>query len=272
MSAFTGLLQFVPNIEIANQFLESDFCLKDILSYKKKDFKSDHCNNVKYDNLEGKILTVGIIEKCCFISCFTILKDSFFEEYSPYKLKKEAIEGLERGNVNEHGKKILRPFITIKEANLKPVDDELNVQTESFFKSNNYNGQHFSANNYKGPHFSAKKVNYLAVGDYLVRGSETQEKLKKIRSSNKKVKRIDTNKLTNQQKSDLCDALKFMYLTKLEKYQVQNEYRMLIISDEPLSEEYLDNDLLRVPIGRSLHNYIKVHKHEDIYNLTKFDL
>ncbi|CAM3140642.1 hypothetical protein SAMN04487792_0413 [Lactobacillus bombicola] len=263
MSPLTGLLQFVPNIEIANKFLESEFCLKDILSYKQKDFKSDCCNNVKYDNLEGKILTTGIIEKCCFISCFTMLNDSFFEKNPPYKLKKEIIEGLEKGNVSEYGKMDPRPFITIKRANVEPVVDELCVQSKSFLKSINYNG----------PGFSTKAVLYLELEDYLKRGSEAQEKLNNIRSSNEKVELININNLTDQQKTDLCDALKFMYFTKLKKYQVQNEYRMHIISDDPLPEKYLVNGLLRVPIKKNLHNYIKVHKvHDDIYNLTKYDL
>lgn len=260
MSPLTGLLQFVPNSEIANKFLKSEFCLKDILSYKQKDFRSDCYNNVKYDDLEGKILTSGIIENCCFISCFTMLNDSFFEENPPYKLKKEVIEGLERGNVNKHGEKILRPFITIKRANLEHVVNELCIQTKYFFNSINYNGARFST----------KAVIYLKLEDYLKKGNEAQKKLNNLRLSNEEIELIDTNKLTRQQKIDLCDALKFMYFTKLKKYQVQNEYRMHIIFDDPLPEKYLDNDLLKIPIKKNLHNYIKVH--DDIYNITKYDL
>lgn len=63
-----------------------------------------------------------------------------------------------------------------------------------------------------------------------------------------------------------------MYITKLKKYQVQNEYRIIVKSDNPFSNKFLNNVLLKIPIKENLHGYVKVHKHNDIYNLTKNDL
>lgn len=261
MNNFVGVLQFVPNFEIANNFLKNEFCLKDILSYKQEDFKSDKGENVKYDKLEGKILFNSIIKKTCFISCFTMLNEDFFEEKWPYNLKDEVIKNLEKGNVDVYGQKIERPFITINEK-FNKLNLEIKEMVESFFRENNI----------KLGQFYGNKVKYLNLSDYIKEGGKEERFVLSKNPSKNDINRIDIADLDTKEREELKLALEFMYITKLEKYRVQNEYRIMVKSDDPFSNKFLNNDLLKIPIKENLHGYVKVHKHDDIYNLTKNDL
>ena len=125
------LLQFVPNMGIAENYLKNKLFLKDILCYKQ----INDNKNLKYDNDEGSMQYEKLTPRTCFISCFTALNPSFFDEKGG--LKKEVIDGLNLGNVDKDGKTIERPFITISSNNFKKLTCELKRACSVYFKKQN---------------------------------------------------------------------------------------------------------------------------------------
>lgn len=61
-----NLLQFVPNDYIANNYLKTNFYLKDVLCYRKVEEKITGTmpSNLKFDDSEGKAKNWSLLRTC----------------------------------------------------------------------------------------------------------------------------------------------------------------------------------------------------------------
>lgn len=81
-----NLLQFVPNMKIANDYLKENIFLKDIFSYRKQENKTtlslidNKQDNAKFDELEGRAVNLSILNRSCFISCYSVLREDSFDK------------------------------------------------------------------------------------------------------------------------------------------------------------------------------------------------
>lgn len=246
------LLQFVPNMEIAENYLKNNFFLKDILCYNK----INDSKNLKYDNDEGAMLYGKLEPYTCFISCFTILNPSFF--YEKGGLKKTVIDGLNPGNVNKDGEYIERPFITISSKNfLKIIFTLQKVISDYFTKQKIINSG-----------LVTRGVEYLEDNDYdkvAFKCGEKMDKLPHVCLGNKQTSVV--TKFDKQQRETYEECMKLLCYTKREFFYTQNEYRFMIV----LYSGKINNSELEIPIP-DLHDYVKVHKYSDIHKITKNDL
>lgn len=246
------LLQFVPNMEIAQNYLKDNFFLRDILDYNQVSKNK----NSKYDEDEGTMLDEKIEPHVFFISCFTVLNPSFFDEKGG--LKKEVIDGLNLGNVDKDGKTIERPFITISSNNFKQLTCELKSACSVYFKKQNI----------LSSGLATRGVEYLKDSCYNSQSIKYSKKLDELPHSVLGGKRIlAVTQFNKQQKETYEKCMGFLCWTKRCSFFRQNEYRFMIL----LYSKKLRSSELEIPIP-DLHNLIKVHEYSDIYKITKDNL
>lgn len=246
------LLQFVPNMGIAENYLKNKLFLKDILCYKQ----INDNKNLKYDNDEGSMQYEKLTPRTCFISCFTALNPSFFDKQGG--LKKAVIDGLNPGNVNKDGEYIERPFITISSKNFLKLTSTLCDAILDYF------GQQKIISS----GLVTRGVNYLEDSDYNEKSFEYSEKmdtLPHVLLGNKQI--LAVTKFDEQQRKTYEECMKLLCYTKRKFFYTQNEYRFMTV----LYSKKLNNSELEIPIP-NLHHYIKVHKYSDIFKITKDDL
>lgn len=245
-----GLLQFVPNDEIANNYLKSSFYLRDATYYRESETRTQ--NDLKADETEGVSRNWSILENSFFISCYTFLDSDDFDDGG--KIKDSVVENLERDNYN-HGKLCPRPFITIKDANVNCLLTRLCWEIHSYIQCHNL----------KSSGFFFKPISYLSKDEYLAKeesiASQIIEYSGIIDKSNLKKMEVSKDKDGN-----LKSILQFLYLTKLNKYSPQKEYRAGVAFDDPLEVSELE-----IPV-RDLSKYIRVHQAGEINDLSTEDL
>jgi len=248
------LLQFVPNDVIANNYLKTDFYLKDVLCYRKveKMITGTMPPNLKFDDSEGKAKNWSLLKHCYFVSCFTMLSDKDFKDGF---LDPNLVEKLKKGNVDQNGNKVERPFITISAKSSPQLLNDLCKQVGDYLKDNSL----------KGSGLFAKVVNYLNDEDYKKAELYEENNITKINGIfiNNDTKMISRSSITD---SLLQSILYFLYLVKPAYFEDQREYRMGLTLDDPI-----DVNELFIPI-HDLRKYVKVHKFKDINNLKLGDM
>ncbi|MES5863435.1 hypothetical protein [Lacticaseibacillus paracasei] len=129
----------LPNDVIANNYLQTDFYLKDVLCYRKieKMVTGTMPPNLKFDASEGKAKNWSLLRHCCFVSCFTMLSDKDFKDGF---LDPNIVEKLKKGNVDKDGNKVDRTFITISAKNRPKLLNELCKQVGDYLKDNSLKG------------------------------------------------------------------------------------------------------------------------------------
>lgn len=271
-----NLLQFVPNMKIANNYLREDIFLKNIFSYRKQENKTtlslidNQQDQLKFDNLEARAVNLSILNRSCFISCYSVLRENFFDEKNQGKLRPEVISGLEGGNIDDFGNPVSRPFITISSTRVEKLLNELKQSVDLYYKVHNIK----AFNPKKGP-FSTHKVEYLNLGDYLVEGLKLEDEYNMLLP---KVLLLDGSSVLSVKNLNKCQKhivrslTKFFYCKKPKKFEVQNEYRFLAISEKPIDENLLENNFIKINLLTNLHSCIRVHDHDDIKNLKLSDL
>lgn len=167
--AVPNLLQFVPNDYIANNYLKTNFYLKDVLCYRKVEEKitGTMVSNLKFDNSEGKTENWSLIQHCCFVSCFTMLSANDFKDGT---LDLDFAEKLKKGNVDNDGNKVERPFITISAKNTQQLLNDLHSQVNDYLKDNNL----------KGSGLFSRAVSYLNEDDYKKEESNEENNITNI--------------------------------------------------------------------------------------------
>ncbi len=249
-----NLLQFVPNDVIANNYLKTDFYLKDVLCYRKveKMITGTMPPNLKFDDSEGKAKNWSLLKHCYFVSCFTMLSD---KDCKDGFLDPNLVEKLKKGNVDQKGNKVERPFITISAKSSPQLLNDLCKQVGDYLKDNSL----------KGSGLFAKVVNYLNDEDYKKAELYEENNITKINGIfiNNDTKMISRSSITD---SLLQSILYFLYLVKPAYFEDQREYRMGLTLDDPI-----DVNELFIPI-HDLRKYVKVHKFKDINNLKLGDM
>ncbi|MFT8824378.1 hypothetical protein [Liquorilactobacillus mali] len=248
------LLQFVPTQEIADNYFKKTFYLKNAIEYREMEEKnvSSSDSNLKFDKLEGKIKNWSILQNCLFISCFTMLSN---EDFKTGKLDPQLIKTLDNGNVDNVGNKSARPFITINANNLKKLLNNLKCQVDSYLCKNNLNSSGLFT----------RKVIYLDKTQYEKKSSTLEQMITPLGQF------IDSNttkiSLTCENYVLLEKILKHIYLTKLNYFSGQREYRLGVALDDPIEKKELV-----IPIINDLSNYVRVHSYEAFSNLKLKDL
>lgn len=241
-----GLLQFVPKDEIANNYLKSSFYLRDATYYRESETRTQ--NDLKADETEGVSKNWSILENSFFISCYTFLDSDDFDDGG--KIKDSVVENLERDNYN-HGKLCPRPFITIKDANVNCLLTRLCWEIYSYTQCHNL----------KSRGFFFKPISYLSEDKYLAEEERIEIKINEYsgKVDNSNLKKMD---LSKDRDGNLKSILRFLYLTKLNKYSPQKEYRAGVAFDDSLKVGELN-----VPVS-DLSNYVRAHQASEICNLS----
>lgn len=249
-----NLLQFVPNNYIANNYLKTNFYLKDVLCYRKVEEKITGTmpSNLKFDDSEGKAKNWSLLRHCCFISCFTMLSTNDFKDGI---LDLGFAEKLKKGNVDNDGNRVERPFITISSENTQKLLIDLSNQVNDYLKDNNL----------KGSGLFSRAVRYLDEDDY--KKEELYEE-NNITNINGVFINNDTKMISRSSRNDslLKNILQFLYLFKPIYFKDQHEYRLGLTLDDPI-----DVNELFIPI-HDLRKYVKVHPFQDINNLQLEDI
>lgn len=246
-----NLLQFVPNRNIANNYLKSSIYLKDAYSYRKADGKSEELQsgNLKFDDSEGKTSNWSIRKNQLFISCFTAVCANNF---SNGELKEEFANQLKNGSIDSNGIKVQRPFITVNCNNLKDFIGGLCNQINKSIKEKRVNSS--------GAFF--KQIIYLSEEDYHKKEIEQDESASTIRGTvSGRYKKIYYD---DESQNNLHELLTFLYLTKPDRYSAQQEFRLGVAFDDPIPENEL---FIPVQDSQDLHRYVTVHDYEDINHL-----
>lgn len=184
-------------------------------------------------------------------------------------MRPEVISGLEEGNVDDFGNPVSRPFITINSTRVKKLLDELKQSVDLYYKVH-----HIKAFNPKKGVFATHNVEYLNLSDYLVKGLKLEDKYELL----PQVLLLDgssvlsVKNLSKDQEHIVRSLVKFFYCKKPKKFEVQNEYRFLAISEKPIDKNLLENNFIKINLLTNLHSCIRVHEHDDIKNLKLCDL
>ncbi|EKK20638.1 hypothetical protein B808_1053 [Fructilactobacillus florum 8D] len=249
-----NLLQFVPNEYIANNYLKTNFYLKDILCYRKVEEKitGTMSSNLKFDDSEGKTKNWSLLRNCYFISCFTMLSTNDFKDGI---LDIDFAEKLKKGNVDNDGNSVERPFITISSENTPKLLNNLSNQVNDYLKDKNL----------KGSGLFSRAVRYLDEDDY--KKEELYEE-NNITNINGIFIKNDTKMISRSSSSDslLKNILQFLYIFKPIYFKDQHEYRLGLALDAPI-----DVNELFIPV-HDLRKYVKVHSFQDINNLKLEDI
>lgn len=164
-------------------------------------------------------------------------------------------EKLKKGNVNNDGNRVERPFITISSENTQKLLIDLSNQVTDYLKDNNL----------KGSELFSRAVRYLDEDDYKKEELYEENNITKINGIfiNNDTKMISRSATTDPL---LHDILHFLYLVKPIYFKDQHEYRLGLTLDDPI-----DVNELFIPI-HDLRKYVKVHPFQDINNLQLEDI